>query len=223
MKTRTEDEILELLDEEFAWRRKELSTLWTDVSSAVSRSQPVRLRAGTALLYAHWEGFVKAASEAYVEFVSRRRLQHRQLCPGLLTLALRTRLIALANTDDASANVAFIEFVLGDLESHARLPRLGVIKIGANLNSRRLKVIILTLGLDYEPFELKENLIDNQLLDWRNKIAHGRSLFPTEAEFGLLYDEISVLLRTFKDQIANAVALKTYLNRREDSPLSEEH
>jgi hypothetical protein len=218
MKARTEAEVLQLLDEEFAWRRKELSTIRADVGSAAVNSRPVRLRAGTALLYAHWEGFVRAASEAYVEFVARRRLQYRQLCPGLLTLALRTRLNALISTDDASAHLAFVDFVLGDLASHARLPKLGAIKTGANLNSQRLKVIVLTLGLDYTPFELKENLIDQQLLNWRNRIAHGRLLLPTEDDFEELYQEISALLRNFKDQIANAVALKGYLRGHEGSP-----
>jgi hypothetical protein len=211
MKARTEAEVLQFLDEEFAWRRKELSAIWADVGSAAPKSQRVRLRAGTAILYAHWEGFVKSASEAYVEFVARRRLHYRQLCPGLLALALRGRLSAFASTDEALAQVAFVEFVLGDLQSNARLPKLGVIKTGANLNSQRLKVIVLTLGLDYAPFELKENLIDSQLLNWRNKIAHGRDLVPTEGDFATLYQEISALLRTFKDQIANAVVRKSYL------------
>ena len=146
MKARTETEVLEFLDEEFAWRRKELSEVCADVSSAASNA---RVRAGTTLLYAHWEGFVKAASEAYVEFVARRRFQYKQLCPGFLALALRTRLNAFARTDDVSAHVAFVDFILGDLGSHARLPKLGAIKTGANLNSQRLKAIILTLGLDY--------------------------------------------------------------------------
>lgn len=213
MKARTEAEVLELLDEEFAWRRKELSEVSADVSSAARNSRPARVRAGTTLLYAHWEGFVKAASEAYVEFVACRRLQYKQLCPGFLALALRTRLRAFASTDDVSAHVAFVEFILGDLGSHARLPKLGAIKTGANLNSQRLKAIILTLGLDYSPFELKEKLIDGQLLDWRNRIAHGKLMCPTLTDFELLYRETSDMLRNFKDQISNAVARRTYLRK----------
>ena len=65
---------------------------------------------------------------------------------------------------------------------------------------------------------MKENLIDKQLLDWRNKIAHGKSLFPSESDFKVLYDEMSLLLRNFKDQLANAVVLKTYLKERKGLP-----
>jgi len=218
MKARTETEVLALLDEEFAWRRKELTAIWTDVSSGPPKSQSARLRAGTALLYAHWEGFVKAASEGYLGFVARRRLHYRQLCPGLLALALRARIVDFASGEDASAHIAFLKFVLGKMDSNASLPKLGVIKTGNNLNSQRMKTIVLTLGLDYAPFELKENLIDTQLLDWRNTIAHGRFLCPSESDFKLLYDEISALLRNFKDQIANAVTLRTYLSVREHEP-----
>jgi len=214
MKARTEAEVLELLDAEFAWRRKELSEVAADINSAAGKSRPARIRGGTALLYAHWEGFVKAASEAYVEFVARRRLQYQELCAGFLSLALRTRLGTFERSDDVSAHVAFAEFILGDLESHAQLPKLGVVKTGANLNSQRFKAIVITLGLDYSPFELKGNLIDSQLLDWRNRIAHGRAMCPTVPEFELLYQETSEILRNFKDQISNAVLQKTYLRRR---------
>jgi len=211
MKTRTEDEVLLLLDDEFAWRRKELTGLWADITSAASNAQAARIRAGTALLYAHWEGFVKVAADAYVSYVARRRLQYRNLGPGFLALALRTRLREFSDTDDPSSHIAFIRFMVDGLETRAQLPKLGIIKTGANLNSQRLRAIILTLGLDYAPFELKENLIDNKLLHLRNNIAHGRSTVPTQGDYELLYTEISSLLRNFKDQIANAVTLKSYL------------
>jgi hypothetical protein len=210
MSLRTEAEIQGFLDEEFAWRRKELSAVRADLVSATGLSRNALLRAATALLYAHWEGFVKVASEAYLEYVGRRRLRYSELSPGFLALALRNRLRLFAGTDDASAHIAFVEFVFGELHGHARLPRLGVIKTGANLNSKRLKMIVLTLGLDYSAFELKENLIDNQLLDWRNKIAHGRLFCPTQDDFELLYQETTGLLRNLKDQISNAITLGTY-------------
>ena len=88
-----------------------------------------------------------------------------------------------------------------------------MIRTGANLNSVRLKRIVLTLGLDYAPFELKANLIDAQLLNWRNKIAHGKFIVPDSAEFETLYSEMSTMMRNFKDQLSNAVALRSYLKR----------
>jgi len=68
----------------------------------------------------------------------------------------------------------------------------------------------LTLGLDYAPYELKENLLDAQLLYLRNNIAHGKGLCPTEGEFESLFAEVLGLLRCFKNQIENAAALRLY-------------
>jgi hypothetical protein len=210
MKARTDSDFVDLLDQEFAWRRKELTAIWGDVKSASEKSRPVRLRAAVAMLYAHWEGFVKAASEAYVEFVARRRLKHSELNDGFLTLALRSKLHEMGSRDDLYAHIEFVNFLYNELESRAKIPQLGMIKTGSNLTARRLKAIVLTLGLDYSPFELKENLMDAQLLDWRNKIAHGKYLCPEEADFTSLYNEVSFLLRNFKDQLVNAVLLRGY-------------
>jgi hypothetical protein len=210
MKANTEAEIQELLDEEFAWRRKELSTIRADLKTSIGASRNALLRAGVALLYAHWEGFVKVSSEAYLHYVRRRRLKYKELCPGFLALALRNRLKDLSAVDEASTHIGFVTFLVGDLESNAQLPKLGVIKAGSNLNSERLKTIVLTLGLDYSDFELKEKLIDKQLLDVRNSIAHGKEHCPSPEDFEILYQEITALLRNFKDQISNAVTLRTY-------------
>ena len=156
MSTKTEAEMHDFLDQEFAWRRKELSTIRTDVSAATGASQNALLRAGVALLYAHWEGFVKVATETYVSYVGRRRLKYTELCPGFLALALRNKLRTLSIDDDSSAHVEFVRFLASSLEGNAQIPKLGVIKTGSNLNSKRLRTIVVTLGLDYSAFELKE-------------------------------------------------------------------
>jgi hypothetical protein len=210
MKHRPAPDFLDFLDGEFAWRRKELTSMWSDVKAAGPEYRSARLRAAVAMLYAHWEGFVKAASEAYVSYVAARRLKHSDLSEGFLALALRTRLRELSDTRDVTAHIAFVQFLGSELHSPARIPNLGVIKTGSNLTSKRLKSIVLTLGLDYSPFELKENLIDKQLLDLRNTIAHGKWICPKDKDFEILYQETTALLRNFKDQLANAVALNAF-------------
>ena len=199
MKAKSIVEVLSELDEEFAWRRKELTVVWGDVKSAKYEVKPAHMRAATAMLYAHWEGFVRAASETYVSFVSSKRLRHTQLCDGFFALALRAKLNELASQNDVAAHINFANFLRNGLDSRAKISQLRAIQTGANLSSRRLKSIILTLGLDYSPFELKENMIDAQLLNWRNTIAHGKWSCPKEEDLALLYQEIPSLLRNFND------------------------
>jgi hypothetical protein len=145
MSARTEEELLDLIDDEFAWRRKELSAILASVRSSPAKPRTELRRAGITLLYAHWEGFVKAASEAYVQYVRRMRLQYAELCPGFLAMALRNKLNALSTSEDPAEHIAFVQFISSDLSSHAQLPKLGVIKTGNNLNSQRLKRIIVML------------------------------------------------------------------------------
>lgn len=210
MKVRTEEEILGRLDEEFAWRRKELTTVSSDVRSAPDRLREPRIRAGIALLYAHWEGFIKVASGSFVEFISLRRLNHDELETGLLALVLRQRLKHFTEVSSVAHHIEFVHFVRNDMRSRVRMPQMDAIKTGANLNSERLRDIVLTLGLDYSAYELKENIIDGRLLHWRNTIAHGKYVCPSQEEFEHLYDEVTALLRVFKDQIVNAVVQRAY-------------
>lgn len=213
MKVKSSAKALDFLDEEFAWRRKELTAIWNDVKSSKPKSRSARTRAAVAILYAHWEGFVKAASEAYLAYVAGKRLKYSELNEGFLALCLRSKLQEFAAANDASAHISFINFLSREMNSRAKIPTISIIKTGFNLSSKRLKSIVLTLGLDYSSFELKENLIDAQLLDWRNTIAHGKWICPKEDEFDMIYQETTTLLRNFKDQLTNAIALNVHLKK----------
>lgn len=213
MKVKSSAEVLDILDEEFAWRRKELTAIWNDVKSSKPKSRSARTRAGVAILYAHWEGFIKAASEAYLDYVAGKRLKHSELNHGFLALCLRSKFQEFATTNDISRHISFLSFLSHEMNSRAKIPTFSIIKTGSNLSSTRLKAIVLTLGLDYSPFELKEHLIDEQLLDWRNTIAHGKWICPNEDEFDHLYQETTTLLRNFKDQVANVIALNMHLKK----------
>ncbi len=72
MNIRTVDQLNEFLSGEIIWRKKELTALRSLVESAKSSTdkQNALIRSGMTVLYAHWEGFVKAAASAYLEFVA---------------------------------------------------------------------------------------------------------------------------------------------------------
>ncbi len=166
---------------------------------------------------AHRVGFVKCVGAtpystpySYLSYVAVRRLRYDQLSPCFLALSLRRRLEEFENTAKASRHVEFLEFMLTGLSERARLPVSSVVHTNSNLSSDILKDIVIMLGLDYSVFELKENMIDNQLLYWRNNIAHGQYMYPKEEEYDVLFHEISELIRLFKSQIENAATLHTY-------------
>ena len=69
-KIRNADHLYDKLDQDFAWRRKELTFLNKNIKNAKAHNLQTNLRCGVVLLYAHWEGFIKNAAENYLKFVA---------------------------------------------------------------------------------------------------------------------------------------------------------
>ena len=68
---RTLELLFECIENEYQWRIKELSIFRNTILSTNGKQQEGMIRAGVALLYAHWEGFIKKWGSAR-RAVSRR-------------------------------------------------------------------------------------------------------------------------------------------------------
>jgi hypothetical protein len=112
MKIRTTEQLIDAVAAEISWRRKELTDLREVVqSSTVSRTRREAMtRAAVALLYAHWEGFIKAISEDYLEFVAMQRCKHSELSGNMLAIVLRSRLNAAAASKKIEAHLDVVVF-----------------------------------------------------------------------------------------------------------------
>ncbi len=216
MSIRTLEELDDQLHKDLAWRKKEITALSNLVKSAKNtKEQSALLRAGVALLYAHWEGFIKTAAEKYLLFVSdyasRHRLTYNDLASGFVAVCLHNKLKTFEETSKSTTHTELVHFFRNKMTERATIPVEGVVKVaGWNLNSEALKDIICTLGLDYTPYELKENLIDERLLGQRNNIAHGEWLSIRLPDFDELHDAVLLMIQIFKDQISNSATLAAY-------------
>ncbi len=211
-KIRTVSQLSDQLSEEIAWRKKELIYIKSLIEK--NRYQPVQptlLRSGTAILYAHWEGFVKNAAISYVEFVSRQNLKYSELKPNFVALAVKKQLNEARESHKAIIFTKVVNFLIAGLESKCSIQWDDVIKTQSNLNSEVLKDIICVLGLNYSFYETKEKIIDETLLRSRNEIAHGRYLLIEFDQYMDLHHEIISLMDLFKDQIENAAISSAYL------------
>lgn len=209
MKVRTKEDLLDLLDADLAWRKKELSYLLSNVN-VKSPNYKTSVRSGIVLLYSHWEGFIKLASEYYLSYVKYLKLNYSELRECFIAISLKEKLTVFENTNKSTIHTQVVSFLLNDLNQKASIPNEYIIKTGSNLNSEVLKEILTTVGIDYADYELKANLIDGILLRHRNSIAHGQYLPLEEIEYKHLHNEILSMMINYKIQISNAVVLELY-------------
>jgi hypothetical protein len=168
------------------------------------------VRAGVALLYAHWEGWIKNVASYYVEYVHNKNVCYAELAPPLLSIALQARLRELIESDAAASHVGFAHFVQTQMGTRAALKAESAIRTESNLSSRVLKDIVSRIGISYTPYELYENLIDESLVRTRNRVAHGEYEVPTVEDFRELQARVVAMLNAFTVDVRNAAATGAY-------------
>jgi hypothetical protein len=212
-KIRNVEQLYDTLSRELSWRIKELDQVQSLVrlSAGTRLKQDAAIRAGITLMYAHWEGFIKQAATAYLNFVNEQKLDYNQLAVNFVALSMKSRLHLGAQSSKATIFNGVAEFFLTGLHTQATIPWHSVINTKSNLSSSVFKEIVVTLGLDYTHFETKENLIDESLLWRRNNIAHGEFLEVGADLFFDLFDEITNMMKLFRNLIDNAATSKAYV------------
>jgi hypothetical protein len=222
MSIRTVEQLTDAVSAEISWRRKELTDLryLLEMSAGNRTRQATLTRAALALLYAHWEGYVHAVAEHYLEFVCMQRRKNSELADSLLAVALRSSFRSAEHSLKIKAHVEVVRFFRNQMANRARLPYKNVIRTDSNLSSIVLLEILQTLGFPSTEFEPKFHLLDHKLLARRNHVAHGSALSVDTDEYTRLHDEILALMNLLRNNVENAAATGAFL-RGQQQPETE--
>jgi hypothetical protein len=210
VKLRSLVEFEDAVDAETAWRKRELTTLLFQARAARGSLRATALRAGVALLYAHWEGWIKAVGTYYIDHVVQQKLSYDDLSPPFFAIALKAKISAAGEANAAHVHVALAEFLRTEINTRAKMSSAGVIRTQANLSSAVLKDITTRLGIPFKPYELHTHVIDQSLLDRRNTIAHGEYLDIDLPDFEQLHSQVTSMLTDYTTAVTNAAALKAF-------------
>lgn len=209
------DDLQQKVDADLIWRKKELSNIRLVILENENnlQMQPTFLRAGVAVLYAHWEGFIKKTGSYYLEFVSNQRKKSSELTDNFIGIKIKSLLKEAAKSNKVSSMNDITVYFLTKLNNRLRIPLKGVIDTQSNLSSSVLKEIIYILGLDNTPFEKEEEkeTIDNKLVNRRNHIAHGETLEISMNDYFKLHTDVMILIEEFRNQVQNAAATSRFL------------
>lgn len=206
---RTLDQLQDALDSEMSWRVKEIGAFRV-ASKGGSPEKRFFIRAGVTLVYAHWEGFIKASSEQYLSFVHHRGHTYRELKSCFAVFGLKGKLQMLSDSRKSGPNIKVFDFILSELGEPAHMQMSSAINTESNLTSKVFTNIATSLDLDIERYSTKFNLIDESLVNRRNKVAHGEYMDLGSKEFGELVDEVLQLMRDYKTDLLNAASTEGY-------------
>lgn len=207
MRIATPAQVARRLDRSISWRKKELTRQKFLTESASSVDSDILRRSGVTLLYAHWEGFIKDASQIYLKYLSNTPLELSRLKPCFVALAMGGEIKEAGRANKTSSHIQLVEkFRRIESQSYPqqRIPWKNVISTRSNLKSEVLREIAAALGLDYSPFELKEKAVIDRLVNFRNSVAHGEGQAISTVDYGVLHSETIELLNIFRDSIEDA-------------------
>lgn len=209
-KLHTVNQIQDFLDAELSWRVKEIANLKTAAQGSGPIPESTLIRAGLALLYAHWEGFVKNSLTAYLNFVNCQGLKYEELRSCFVVFGLKKNVNELLASRNSTVSISALDFLRHQLGERAQLKIDAAINTESNLSSKVFQNILLSVGFDPAAYETRSHLIDESLLKRRNSIAHGDYLDVGKADWRYLADEIISMMRQVKTEIENAVVFGSY-------------
>lgn len=220
MKIRSLDDLENSLDREFSWRKRELTTLKLYLDGAREHQKSVCFRSAIVLLYAHWEGLTKECAKCYLSYLNSQGISYSSLQSCFLIFAVKS----LVNSEGKPNLNNFDKF--SDCSKFFSQPVTEKFKVdpassistreNQNMTSTEFRFLIGKIGLTYLPkYESREHMIDEQLLRYRNEIAHGEQLHEKSEDlpkiFSLLSSSILELLEQMRLDVITASESKCYL------------
>lgn len=217
IKIKTVEKLEELLMQDLAWRKKEMFSLKILVEKD-EVNEPILLRAGIALLCAHFEGFIKRASNCYIGYVAEQKKLYSELKENFTALKMEKEFKSCALSEKHSVHKKLL-IMHDNLATKTFKEKYDenspFISTHSNPSSNELKEILETIGVESDIFETKATYIDSSLLEKRHHVVHGDRSDLDKADFMTTFDIIIELIEKHKDLIIDAADNKKYL-RGED-------
>lgn len=210
MKIRSYEDYITKINDDLVWRKKEINYVFLQANSNRSLNQKFYIRAGIAILYSHWEGYIKNASELYLIHVKSQKKNFEDLKPNFLTIKFMNELKNCTNSENQKYFNEVLKNILSMNKQRANFGEYNIIKTNSNLTSSVLVSILTIIGIDLNLFELKYKQIDEILVKSRNEIVHGDDVNFEFEIFKELKESVIEMLNEFKDKLENAAVSKEY-------------
>ncbi len=223
MKIRSIEELEDKLESDLSWRKKEILSLKILIDSD-EINQKILLRAAIALLCAHFEGFIKVASNYYIVYVANKKIKVDNIINTLVAIKMNKKIKQCRETEKFSVHgemLTLLEKIKGEDFFIKYTDDNPIISTNSNPTSTVLEEILKTIGVDSDIFETKKQYIDYSLLSNRHKVVHGERHDLYYEEFISTHRIVLELLDLYKELIINAAEQELFLKEKINSEYKE--
>lgn len=224
MKVKSKEMFVDMLGKDSSWRKHELSVMRKLVDSAQGNAKHSVIRASVVMLYSHWEGHIKQAGKLYISYLNFLGLKYGVMKENNLSVALLSRFHGDSQSKNYFSYEKYVDFVMDKVSKEKfSVDSDKVINTRSNLQVDVLCEILAVIGIDNTLFMANKLYIDEQLLKYRNSIAHGEDTRRNEEikldaiTYRELHSKIVELITTFDDKISNHVVLGDFRKPATDS------
>lgn len=201
------------LEDDVIWRRREILALTTMLTAAATEDEKLTLmRASLALLYAHWEGFVRNAAQQYLNYVSENSKRFSDLSDNFVWVMSKREMDLFMGTKKGSAE--HIEIMMGVINRRKILDKelfKDRIDTGSNLKEKVFDNICAVIGLEPDKSKYDLKTICNHLLERRNKVAHGAFIESSASKIEKYRSAVLSAMNDFTYDIISLASSEAYL------------
>lgn len=212
MKVITVEDLTDRLDQDLAWRIKELSFLKNRAYGCKPIAQDCFIRSGITLSCAHWEGFVKKSSNEYLTFVFSQRKKYEDLNDNFFGILLCKE---LSKYSESKKQYIYSEFSVNNIAKYKEKTDLDpstFIDTQSNLTPTLFREILLILGIKEKLFITKDKFIDEKILKNRHEIAHGKRCNDfSYSDLEEISSEVINMLTEYKETLLDYAINQKYL------------
>lgn len=198
------------ITDDLVWREAELAILRKQLlqTTVNSAQEQTLLRANVAILYAHYEGFCKFCVGVYIDALKKRKLKRKDLKWKIAAHSMKKFFLELKRIEHQDEFFTeFMDGLNGILEETAEFDNIAET---SNLWPDLLLSWLDRLDLKSENVEEQKRYL-HELVDGRNKIAHGQRLtISTRAAFDTYYKAATLAMHEVALGVADALEKRSY-------------
>lgn len=217
MKVKSKEMFIDEIARDSAWRKHELSIMRSLIDSSNGAAKHSAIRASVVILYSHWEGHIKKAGKLYINYLNYLGLKYREMSENNLTVGLFSHFNSDGQGKGFYSFEKYVDFITVKYANDKfNVDSDKVINTKSNLQLEVLSEIFAIIGISDTQFLANKLYIDEQLLKYRNCIAHGEDTRRNEevkldpASYQELHEKVVELISVFDTDLSNHVVLEKY-------------